>query len=586
MNRVFRNRSGLGLTLMLALVVAGEIRSAEPARAAACYSVEGAGWTKQCPDGASPPARFGAAMAAMPSPTSPASTIMVLFGGCGGTITERVTASFADGTSASADLPWCPSGIEHTQNTFDDTWVWEADRWRKVPRPPGAPWPHARWGASMAYDRTTGKVLLFGGLYQTTGTAPSGAGVVGCWGPRRVMLKDPSDGVIRYRTTPIASVRAAATSARISSVCFEDTWLFDGSTWTRASTGGGPPARFEHSMAGGPACSPALDRTANACGPRSGLVTVFSGCRGIGMVGSHGRPDLPVYFDCSTYAGSEVTYTVRDSSTGEVKERAVTAGDTWVWSGDAWTRVCPGAAASGGCRSVREGSFDCSAPRVEIFSISLCAPSARRGATMAYNPATGGMLLFGGYTYDPVWEYRGHKGDTWEWDADASCPDTNDGPRSGPCWRLIMGDWKAYQWATPLPRARAWAASTAAGLGGRSSVVMFGGKGMSGVDPWTLTSARSPRYIAPLRDTWTWLDTVRGACTDGTDRYDTTCWQPCLTCVRYMPAARAAASIGYDRARGRVVLFGGVCDQYCDDAYGTAGVRDDTWTMLAPAPAT
>ena len=499
--------------------------------------------------------------------------------------------AFADGTSAIADFAWCPPTRYGKQNTFDDTWVWEGDRWRRIPRPAGIPWPHARWGASLAYDRTTGSVVLFGGLYQTTSpsAAESGPDVVNCWGSKNVQPATPSDGVIKYQSTPITSVTVPTGSdgaqQALTSLCFQDTWLFDGFSWKRATPAAKPSARFEQAMSGGRACAASLDPASSSCGPSSGLPTVFSGCEAIGMVGSHGRPDLAVSFDCSNYAGAQTIYTVTNGVTGEIRERKATMGDTWVWKNNNWVKGCPGPASGGTCRPIAGKSYNCSTPRAEIYGISLCAPSARRGATMTYNPATGGVLLFGGYTFDPVWGYRGHAADTWQWDAGTACLDTNDGPRSGPCWRLVMADWKAYHWTTPLPGGRGWGASTTAGVGGQWRVVLFGGHGYSRFDAADPTGPES-RYAESLNDTWVWLDGAGNGCTDGTDRYDTTCWQPCTTCLGSTPAKRAAANLEYDSARGKMVLFGGVCETYCEPDYGGGDQHADTWTLLAPPPIT
>lgn len=574
-----RRRSTVRLLVSAALLatLAGATVFARPSHAAPCYGTPDTGWTPHCSYGETPPARFGAAMAELPS-----AGMIVLFGGCGSTRTDPTRASFADGSTAVADFSWCPAARDGEQNAFDDTWVWESDRWRKVARPPGAPWPHARWGASMAYDRTAGAVVLFGGLYQTASASGlPDAEAASCWGSKVVQLTNLSTGVIEYRDTPITSVTVPAgsggTSVPLSSTCFRDTWLFDGSSWRRASPAVAPSARFEHAMSGGRACVQGPDASAGSCAPTSGLATLFSGCEAIGMVGSHGRPDRPTYFDCSRVAGRETTYTVT-APNGEERERKATIGDTWVWRDGSWTRVCP---ASGGCRPART-STGCTTPRAEVHGISLCAPSARRGATMSYNPATGSTLLFGGHAYDPVWDYRGHKADTWQWDAGSTCLDGNDGPRLGPCWRLVMADWKAYHWSAPLPGPRAWSASTAAGVGGQWRVMMFGGNGYARFDASNPTAEQS-RYAEPLNDTWVWLDGAAGGCTDGSDLYDTTCWQPCATCVGSAPSRRAAANLAYHAGGGRVLLFGGTCDGYCGSD-GNADQYADTWTLQAPPP--
>ena len=90
------------------------------------WTWNGTTWTRQHP-AASPPARYGAAMA-----YDPATATVVLFGG-GGTTSGSDTA---------------------------DTWTWDGTTWtRQHP----AVHPSARFDPAMAHDAATGTVVLFGG---------------------------------------------------------------------------------------------------------------------------------------------------------------------------------------------------------------------------------------------------------------------------------------------------------------------------------------------------------------------------------------------------------------------------------------
>ncbi len=149
------------------------------------------------------------------------------------------------------------------------------------------------------------------------------------------------------------------------------------------------------------------------------------------------------------------------------------------------------------------------------------SPPARTGASLAYDPAMGQLVLFGG---------TGAAGtplaDTWTW--------------NGTTW-------------TPLSPA----ASPPARSGGSLSndpmtgqLVLFGGTGAAGT---------------PLADTWTWNGTT---------------WTPLSPAAS--PPARTGASQTYDPAMGQLVLFGGT---------GAAGTpladtwtwNGTTWTPLSPA---
>ena len=82
--------AGRAALLVALVVVAGATMSIQPSHAAACAGVEGTGWTEHCPEGPTPPARFGAAMAELP--TAAGSSMIVLFGGCGRTRTDPTRA--------------------------------------------------------------------------------------------------------------------------------------------------------------------------------------------------------------------------------------------------------------------------------------------------------------------------------------------------------------------------------------------------------------------------------------------------------------------------------------------------------------
>ena len=93
-------------------------------------------------------------------------------------------------------------------------------------------------------------------------------------------------------------------------------------------------------------------------------------------------------------------------------------GDTWEWDGTAWTQR-----ASGG-------------------------PSPRNYPALAYDPARGVTVLFGG---QPACHYGDVIGDTWQWDGNA---------------------WTLSNVSGPAPRFAAALAADAA----RESVVLFGGQ--------------------------------------------------------------------------------------------------------------
>jgi uncharacterized repeat protein (TIGR01451 family) len=151
--------------------------------------------------------------------------------------------------------------------------------------------------------------------------------------------------------------------------------------------------------------------------------------------------------------------------------------DTWTWNGTTWAELSP-----------------------------TTSPPARDEATMAYDPATGNMVLFGGYDGSSL------VNDTWTWDGTTW---TELSPTTSPPARDLAS--MAYDPAT-------------------ADMVLFGGQGSSGL----------------LDDTWTW---------------DGTTWSELSPAAS--PPARAGASMAYDPTTGDMVLFG---------ALNNSGVLGDTWT--------
>jgi hypothetical protein len=145
----------------------------------------------------------------------------------------------------------------------------------------------------------------------------------------------------------------------------------------------------------------------------------------------------------------------------------ITLGDTWTWDGTTWTKQHP-----------------------------AVHPSPRDEASMAYDAATGTVVLFGGFNGNNYID------DTWTWD--------------GTTWT------QQAPATSPLERAQGAMAYDAA----TSTAVLFGGDG--------------PGLTGDLADTWTW---------------DGTTWTQQAPATS--PLARDSAAMAYDTATSSVVLFGG-----------------------------
>ena len=308
-------------------------------------------WTEQSP-ATSPPGRTLAAIA-----TDQATGDVVVFGG-------------AQGSSALTPL--------------DDTWVWNGSDWLQE-HP--ATSPPALFGASMAYDPATADIVLFGG---TGGSL-------------------------------------AASS--------DETWVWDGSDWSQRVPATSPPARSGGSLA--------FDEA-------TGSMLLFGGTDG-------------------TYGA----------------DGAVPLDDTWTWDGSDWTELFP-----------------------------ATVPQGRADAAMAFDPATGNLVLTSGesnafYVAGPSFQ------DTWTWDGN---------------------DWTLQSPGTEPPETS-----------GQSTMVF---------DP--VIGQLVLCFYGREMDTWSWNGTDWSELTDAG-----------------VPSSTWWSSLAFDPATGELVLFGGLLGQ-------TAG--NDTWTYAPILP--
>jgi hypothetical protein len=151
------------------------------------------------------------------------------------------------------------------------------------------------------------------------------------------------------------------------------------------------------------------------------------------------------------------------------------------------------------------------------------SPSPRYSQTMAYDPGSGLVVLFGGYS-------NGNKGDTW-------------------VYNFTQDNWtERTPSPSPAPRImHSMSYDEHAGL-----VVLFGGLGRG--DTWTYNISS---------DVWTDM------------------------APQYPPSARGGSLMSYDTQDGLILLFGGSGQSgFMQDTW-TYSTGTNTWTMLAPpfAPA-
>lgn len=248
-------------------------------------------------------------------------------------------------------------GRKWSQMELNDTWEWDGVNWTQViptQSPPG------RDNASMVYDESRGVVVLFGGNYGSACTQS-----------------------------------------------YNDTWEYDGTTWTQINTLNAPEHRWATGMAydanrkvsvlfGGSTCGTygdtweyngtnwTLRETKNAPSLRLGPMMTYDPIHAVTML--HSGNDGPTYNDTWLFDG---TNWKQPGETGFVPPRTgagiayqadlgvsvlfggwsgfIEYGDTHVWNGRVWTAVEP-----------------------------QSAPSPRDQVAMAWDGARHEIVLFGG----------------------------------------------------------------------------------------------------------------------------------------------------------------------------------------------
>jgi hypothetical protein len=319
---------------------------------------------------------------------------------------------------------------------------------------------------------------------------------------------------------------------------YTDTWKWDGSSWTQLSPSVAPPGRFAGSIAFDPAAG----------------VLVFGGLgQTLGYLN-----DLWV-FDGSDWGRAGLVRPDQRSYPVVIADEArnnmvLFAGgvygtlfsDTWTWDGAQWSLQHPPISPSP--RQEAVAAYQPSTQKVVLFGgatpsagssgtslgdtwtwdgsiwfeqTPVTSPSARQDAVMAYDPATGQMVLFGGAGVGG--NVASFLNDTWTWDGTNWFQQHPDNP----------------------PPARTGATLVYDPVSAR--LILFGGSTLSGL----------------VQDTWAW---------DGSQ------WAE-LTPV-HTPSPRQFAASFHDPTSGEAIIFAGsgtACCRFLDDTWFWNG---SDWTEL------
>ncbi|MGH9126546.1 MAG: Kelch repeat-containing protein [Acidimicrobiales bacterium] len=359
--RIFSTRSRRRLMVAIApMAVAGLLLVVLPT-AEAADSNSLLTWTKLAP-GTSPPARFDAAMA-----FDTANDTAVLYGGLGGTTDTTV---------------------------LGDTWVFDGTAWAEE-APANGPPPLA--AASMAYDSVNNRLLLFGG--KTAGGAVSSQ--TWSWdGTKWTLVPQPAglgSPPARYGASvaddTVAGVDVLFGGIGSAGTALGDTWSWNGSAWTQLAKAPAPAptARTGAAMTFDAARGDIVlfgGASTGSGGTTSGLQAdtwTFDGTNWTQQTPGSGPPArTAAAFGFDLGSGNSILFGGVGGPSG-----TTTLGDTWLWNGFAWSTSLP------------------------ITQVPSLNPPARSGASIATEPVSDRVIMFGGKSANPGGADGGALGDTW-----------------------------------------------------------------------------------------------------------------------------------------------------------------------------
>ncbi|HLK69186.1 MAG TPA: kelch repeat-containing protein [Bryobacteraceae bacterium] len=462
---------------------------------------------------------------------------------------------------SSRDVPAMAYDVNHHQvvlfgganslNVYGDTWIWDgaAGNWTQA-NPVHS--PAARAGANLAWDGT--RLILFGGrlmdgtlsseTWAWSGTDWSLLSAAGGPGARQ-------DGMMTFDPVRQQVVLFGGRATDFVTL-FNDTWTWDGSTWTKRSPAVTPPARSGGAMAwhgviqqvvlfSGVSAAGFVPDTwlwdgtnwtlhAEAVSPsgQSGSAAAWDSVAQQMILLSHYAGD---YGEMWIYANNAVQqfHTLTSSASPAAGGTVSPAGTQTLRAGSlvfltataaaglefqGWSGACAGSYR--GCVLFLNGDFTVTANfgfPLSWLQLNPATSAAPKGNLMEQNPismafdvARQQVVYFGGPAGDQTWTWNGT---TW----------TKRSPAHSPPAR--SGHAMAYDAA-------------------RQRVILFGGG--NGV---------------PVNDTWAW---------DGTD------WT--LVDAGTGPGARFNHAMAYDRARQEIVLFGGLdMNHYYTDTWAWNGAQ-------------
>lgn len=268
-------------------------------------------------------------------------------------------------------------------NVFtDELWSFDGTNWTLLASGAGSPSPR-HWGAN-SYDMARGRMVVFGG---------DDAGTVGLgdtwewdgtsWSQRMPATSPSPRRWVHMAYDELRQVTVLFGGEDVAGTYFDDTWEWDGTNWTQRMPATVPPARGRHHMV--------YDSDRQA-------ILMFGGTP---LNGSTFHPDTWIYdgndwtqlattpapFGTGLQQGAAAYDPLRQRTVMQGGQNTSGRSKTWELDGLTW---------------IDRGNF-------------LPGLTARTGQSMAFVPALGKTILFGGYLTGP----GGFTNETWAWQTNA-----------------------------------------------------------------------------------------------------------------------------------------------------------------------
>jgi cysteine-rich repeat protein len=371
----------------------------------------------------------------------------------------------------------------------DATYEWDGSTWSRIPTVIG---PSPRSHAGMVYDAERKQIVLYGGL-ATDDYDQAPYGDTWLWDGSRWTRTAPATNPLAraFFTIVYDSVRKRVVmfgGLSKANGAFSDTWTWDGSTWTQLVTNTPPDARSQHAM---------------AFDPKRGVIVVAGGNDDL-------HQPSPTMSD--TWELSDTTWT-RTTTTIPAQLDGLAS---MAYDPVAERVIAYGGSPDGGVATANTLAYD---HTTGWSSLGQSLPGARLRPSMVTDPAANTVLLFGGLDNagDPL-------GETYLWSGSAWTA-----PAAPPMAMKAQGLRSAWDPAT-------------------HRIFFLGGRDETGAFLSSLRSFDGLRWTA---------HSMSGG-----------------------PGARSEPGVVFDRARGQLVTFGGVED---DGMGGDQVVAAQTWLWTPSA---